>query len=423
MKNKTSDQETPQHQNFRPRRENSEGNESSDFKTLRHQAIEDAKASAMKHEPIIRLGYPRRRVLSSIRPYEPGRPISEVQREYKLERVVKLASNENPLGPSPLAIEGIQRELHQLHRYPDAGGYYLREKLAARFGIDMSNVILGNGSTEIVEILCEAFLDPGDEAITSEQAFFKYVIAIRWMGGKVILTPMKNWTFDLDAIAERITDRTRLVFIANPNNPTGTRVTNEDVARFVENLPEHVIAVLDEAYYEFFEPGEETDSLRYVREGRNVVILHTFSKAYGIAGLRIGYGIAPEHLLKEMNIVREAFNTNHLAQSAAFAALDDDDFLQRTRSHNRESKRMFLEQLDRLGLDYVPPSTNFVLIHLDRSGADVFQALLRRGVIVRPMRGYGLPNSIRVSFGLFEENEFFFKNLEAVLAQPMKSDL
>jgi len=369
----------------------------------------------MNSNSFTRLAYPRRAVLESIQPYEPGLPISEVQREYDLKSVIKLASNENPLGPSPLALQGIRRELNQVHRYPDASGFYLRQKLAARLGLDMSNVVLGNGSTEIVEVLCEAFLDPGDEMITSERAFFKYVIATRWMGGVPVLAPMKDWTFDLDAILQRITDRTRLIFIANPNNPTGTRIPNGDIPRFMQKLPDHVVVVFDEAYDEYLEADERPDTVRFVREGRNVVILHTFSKAYGIAGLRVGYGLAPEHLVREMNIVREAFNTNHLAQAAASAALDDTEFLQRTRDHNRESKRMFLAQLDRLGLDYVPPSTNFVLMHLEQPAAEIFGALLRRGVIVRPMRGYGMPNSLRVTFGLLEENEAFFKNLEAVL--------
>ncbi len=368
----------------------------------------------------MKVTYPRRRILESIQPYEPGRPISEVQREHGLERVIKLASNENPLGPAPLAVQAIQREISQIYRYPDASGFHLRQKLAARFGLDMSNIMLGNGSVEIIDILCVAFLDPADEMVTSERAFSKYVIATRWMGGVPVLAPMKNWTFDLNAIFERITNQTRLIFIANPNNPTGTRVSNEEIHRFVSRLPHHVVVVFDEAYFDYLEPEERPDTLRYVREGRNVVILHTFSKAYGLAGLRIGYALAPVHLVHEMNIVREAFNMNHLAQIAAPAALDDEEFLQRSRELNRQSKQMFLDELNRLGLDYVPTCANFVLIHFDRPAAKIFQALLRRGVITRPMRGYHLPNSLRVTFGTLEENEVFFRTLEAALAQPVE---
>jgi histidinol-phosphate aminotransferase len=367
----------------------------------------------------LKLTYPRRRVMDTIQPYEPGRPISEIQREYGLERVIKLASNENPLGPSPLAVEAIRQELSQIHRYPDPSGFALRQKLAARFGVDMSNVMLGNGSVEIIDLLCVAFLDPGNEMITAERSFSKYVIATRWMGGVPILAPMQNWAFDLDAILERITERTRLIFIANPNNPTGTRISNEESRRFVDKLPSHVVAVFDEAYYNYLEPNERPDTIRYVHEGRNVVILHTFSKAYGLAGLRIGYALAPAHLIHDLNMVREAFNMNHLAQVAALAALDDEEFLQRSRELNRQSKSMFLERMNRLGLDYVPTSANFVLIHFDRPASKIFQALLRRGVIVRPLRSYRLPNSVRVTFGLLEENEIFFKELEAVLAQPV----
>ncbi|MBU1706320.1 histidinol-phosphate transaminase [bacterium] len=415
MKDKISERIETEQPRIPPAKEKKRKRKIIDIETMQRKVIDEAKSPSTKKLIFPRLGYSRRMALRDIRPYEPGRPISEVQREFGLERVVKLASNENPLGPSPLAMEAVQRELTQLHRYPDAGGFELRRKLGDHLDVNMSNVILGNGSTEIVEILCEAFLDPGDESITSEQAFFKYVIAIRWMGGVPVLAPMKNFTFDLDAIYERITNRTKLIFIANPNNPTGTCVSDKDIARFIEKLPDHVITILDEAYYEFLEANERPDTLRYVREERNVVVLRTFSKAYGIAGLRIGYGIAPEHLLEEMNIVREAFNTSHLAQAAAYDALDDVEFLKRTREHNRESKRMVLEKLDKLGIEYTPTSTNFVLIHLDHPAIDIFKSLLVRGVIVRPMRGYGLPNSLRITFGKFEENELLFKHLEAVL--------
>ncbi|MBM3324181.1 MAG: histidinol-phosphate transaminase [Calditrichaeota bacterium] len=362
---------------------------------------------------------PRRRVMETIQPYEPGRPISEIQREYGLEHVIKLASNENPLGPSPLAVEAIKRELSQIHRYPDPSGFAVRQKLAARFGVDMSSVMLGNGSVEIIDLLCVAFLDPGNEMITAERSFPKYVIATRWMGGIPVLAPMERWTFDLEAILAHITERTRLIFIANPNNPTGTRVSNEEIHRFMDKLPPHVVVVFDEAYFDYLEPDERPDTIRYVHEGRNVVILHTFSKAYGLAGLRIGYALAPAHLVHDLNMVREVFNMNHLAQVAALAALDDEEFLQRSRVLNQLSKSMFLEQLGRLGLDYVPTCTNFVMIHFDRPALRIFQALLRQGVIVRPLRGYHLPNSMRVTFGLLEENEIFFKELETVLAQPV----
>jgi histidinol-phosphate aminotransferase len=356
-----------------------------------------------------------RPILSEINPYVPGKPISEVAREYGITDIVKLASNENPLGPSPRAVEAVKRFAEDLHLYPDAGGYALRHKLSRIHDYPADGIILGNGSTEIIELICEAFLEPGWEAVTGPQAFFKYRIACQIMGVRPTMVPMPNFNYDIEGIVEVMNERTRLVFIANPNNPTGTYLNRDQVERLLEALPPQALLVLDEAYFDFIENADYPSGLDYVKAGKPVIVLRTFSKAYGLAGLRCGYALADPALIGDMHKVREAFNCNALAQVAAEAALDDGDFLARTVDFARRGVTEYEVKLKKLGLKVVPSVTNFVLVDLQRPAQGIFVELLKRGVIVRPMAPYDLPNCIRVSVGLEEEREKLYRALGEVL--------
>jgi histidinol-phosphate aminotransferase len=359
---------------------------------------------------------PARDVLNLIHPYEPGKPIEEVQREYGLTEVVKLASNENPLGPSPKAVQAIKEMISGLNRYPDAHGYYLKGKLADMFDLSRDWIALGNGSTEIVEQICEAFLDPGDQALTGKEMFFKYPISIRFMGAEPVLVPAVDYQFRLDDLLDKITSKTKVIFIANPNNPTGTLIPRQELDDFMGKVPPGVVVVLDEAYYEFLPPEHDPDSIRYVKQGRNVIILRTFSKIYGLAGLRIGWGVAPPHIIASLNKVREAFNTSSVAQHAAQAALDDHQFVKKTLDNNRVGKKYIAEGLEKLGIHPVPTFTNFYLVPLPMDGRQFFQRMLRHGVIVRPMSGYGLTKCIRVTIGTPDDNRRFLDAAQEILS-------
>ncbi|MBM3326657.1 MAG: histidinol-phosphate transaminase [Calditrichaeota bacterium] len=365
-----------------------------------------------------------RPIISQIVPYEPGKPISEVQREYRLDNVIKLASNENPLGPSPKALEAIKNALPDLKFYPDGAGYYLRRKISERFNIPDNMIVLGNGSSELIELICEAFISPGDGAVIGIYEYFKYRITMQIMNGLIQWAAMPGLNYDPQALYFKGDDRTKLIFIANPNNPTGTMLTIDETDWLMERIPLNVITVFDEAYWEYRNIDLYPNTLQYVKDGRNVVILRTFSKIYGLAGLRIGYAITTPEIAKALNTVREVFNVNSLGQVAAIAALEDADYIAKGRQMNADGKRFFYKELNRLGLEYVPSKANFVLIKVNprgRSaanpllGREVFQQLLKRGVVVRPMDGYGLKEYIRVSIALPDENEIFFDELELVI--------
>lgn len=349
--------------------------------------------------------------------YEPGKPIEDVAREIGLqpEQIIKLASNENPLGPSPRALEAMRAALDRAHFYPDGGGYYLREAIAEKFGLERKNVILGNGSNEIIEFVGHAFLRPGDEVITAEHAFVVYKLMATLFGATTVEVPDPDFVHDLEAMAAVITPRTRELFIANPNNPTGTLVTQDAIERFMDKVPDHLIVVFDEAYYEFLE--EPPDTLKYVREGReNVVVLRTFSKIQGLAGLRIGYGLGSAPIIEVLQKTRQPFNANAVAQAGALAGLLDDEHQTRTRELTIEGRNFLQEQFAERGLEFVPSHANFVLVKVG-DGDAVFKALMRRGIIVRAMASYKLPEWIRVSIGTMEQNRRFLEMLDEVRAE------
>ncbi len=354
--------------------------------------------------------------VKGLSPYVPGKPIEEVERELGIADAVKLASNENPLGPSPRALEAIAAGLKNLHRYPDGGGHALKQRLARRFALTPDHVILGNGTNELLELVARVFLTPGDEALYAHPAFVVYDMVAQVTGARKVRIPLRDHTHDLEAMAAAITPRTRLVFISNPNNPTGTCVPPEAIARFMARVPDHAVVVFDDAYYEYLPAHLQPDTVRYVREDRPVLVLRTFSKIYGLAGLRIGYGLAPPALNEILNRVRQPFNTNDLAQRGALAALDDDEHVERCRRLNEEGKDYLRGQLEGLGVRAIPTAANFVLVDVGRSGPAMAEALLRRGVIVRPVAGAGLPTHLRVTIGTPTENRQFIAALRAVLA-------
>jgi histidinol-phosphate aminotransferase len=347
--------------------------------------------------------------------YPPGKPVDEVKREFGIDAIIKLASNENSLGPSPKALQALQAALADLHRYPDNGCYYLREKLAQRCGIEQSQVLFGHGSNEIIQLIALAFLTPAEEVITSEQTFILYPIMSNARGARVIEVPLKDFTYDLEAMAGRITNKTKIIFISNPNNPTGTMVDADALRTFMQRVPGDVLVVLDEAYGEYVASPAYPDSLEYLRQGRNIIILRTFSKIHGLAGLRIGYALCPAQLVNYLERVRVPFNVNHMAQVAALAALDDREHIERSQDNNQAGLIYIYAELKSMGLACIPTHTNFLLVNLGTKAENVYQKLLREGVIIRSMASYGLDNYVRVTIGLPEENERFIRSLKKVL--------
>ncbi len=351
--------------------------------------------------------------IAELRPYVPGVPVEEIERELKI-KAIKLASNENPLGPSPKAVEAIRQFLPKANRYPDGSGYYLRQKLAARLGVSMDEIILGAGSTELIELVARTFVTREDEVLTSEGSFPMYYIAAREVGAGLVKVPLKNFTYDLEAMSAKIGERTKAIFFANPNNPTGTMFTATEFDRFLRHVPEHTVIVLDEAYFDYVPHPDYSRSLEHVREGRNLLVLRTFSKVHGLAGLRIGYGIGRPELLAYLNRLRSPFNTSALSQEAALAAMDDADHVRRSVESNDRGRKFLAEGLTRLGVKFAPSVTNFLLVDLGCDGNQVFEHLKRQGVIVRPMAFMGFPAAIRVTVGTQEENEAFLRALTKV---------
>jgi histidinol-phosphate aminotransferase len=335
--------------------------------------------------------------------YKPGKPIEELARERGLKPtdIIKMASNENPLGPSPKAVAAMTKALSEAHIYPDGFGFKLREALANKFDVAIEQTILGNGSNEIIEFIGHAFLRPGDNVITAEHAFVVYKLMATLFGAETIEVPDPGFVHDLDAMLAAITPKTKELFIANPNNPTGTVVRFDALQRFMDKVPEHVVVVIDEAYYEFMH--EPPDTMKFVKEGRNVILLRTFSKIQGLAGLRIGYGIGPAELISVVHKTRQPFNANAIAQAGALAGLLDDEHQSKTRQITDEGRAYLENEFASMGLECVPSHANFVLVKVG-DGDKVFQKMLDKGVIVRAMAEYKLPDWVRISVGTMEQN-------------------
>jgi histidinol-phosphate aminotransferase len=349
--------------------------------------------------------------IKSISPYVPGKPIEELERELGISGSIKLASNENPLGPSPRAVNAIRKVLEGLNRYPDGSGFYLSQALAKQLDADINGIILGNGSNELIELAVRTFVQPGDEVVSADPSFVVYKMITQAAAGVNVVVPCRDLRHDLDAMAERITPKTRLVFVANPNNPTGTMNTKTEMDHFLARVPDHVLVCVDEAYFEYVTRADYPDTLDYLREGRNVLALRTFSKIYGLAGLRIGYGISRPEIAETMNKVRQPFNTNSLGQVGALAALSDRKHVEKSVNLNNEGKQFLYKEFDRLGVTYVPTETNFILFESKRGSKELYDALLKKGVIIRPMG----PERLRVTIGLSEENKRFVAELETAL--------
>ena len=353
----------------------------------------------------------------NLTPYVPGKPIEEVQREYGLEKVVKLASNENPLGVSKKSLEAMEKELKNCSVYPEGSSPKVRSKLAAHWLIKEEQIFLATGGDHILTLIASAFINQGDEVIIGVPSFPTYTLGTLTMGGTLIKVPLKDLTYDLDAIYEAITPKTKLIFFCNPNNPTGTIVTRDKVAQFMSMIPEHCIVVFDEAYFELVEEPEYPDGLEYVREGRNVIVLRTFSKVYGLAGLRIGYAMCAEHLAPVLGRVIPPFPVNRIAQVAAEAALDDQEYLRAVIANNSEGRAYLNAQFDEMGLSYAPSHGNFIFVDIGIPVVEANVKLLKRGVAIRPGNIWGFPTHIRVSIGSPEDNQTFIKALKEVIAE------
>lgn len=353
--------------------------------------------------------------IEKLDPYKPGKPVKEVERELGLKNTIKLASNENPLGPSPKAIKAARKALKNLHYYPEGGGFYLCEALSKFYNIPKEWIILGNGSVELIEISAKAFLYKGLNAVMSEGAFAMYKIATLAMGGDAIETKMRNRTHDLKEMAKAVNNNTRIVYIANPNNPTGTYNPFHEIKELVENLPKNVLIIIDEAYKEYVDRKDYESAQKLLDKHDNLLVLGTFSKAYGLAGLRIGYGFGHPDLLKILHKVRSPFNTSSIAQEACIAALEDQEFVKKSAELNRKEMTFMENELKNMGLKFTPSVANFILIDLPISGNQFFEKMLREGVIVRPMGMSGFPNSVRVTISTRKENLKFIKATKKVL--------
>ncbi len=355
-----------------------------------------------------------RKNILKVEAYVAGKPIEETRRELGLKSVIKLASNENPIGPSPKAVLAIKKSLSQINRYPDSQSFYLKNKLAKKLGALPSNIVLGNGSDELIDIVIKTFVEDDENIVTSENTFLEYSIIARVNNRKLTTTPLKGFKFDLPAMKERIDKKTKLIFIANPNNPTGTYVNKSELERFMDGLSEKAIVVIDEAYDTFIDVDDYPSGLGYLKGG-NIIVFKTFSKAYGLAGLRLGYAVVNEKWAAFLERTRQPFNVNLLAQQAALAALDDDAFLKRTRKVVLDGKYYLYAALNKIGLFFVPSVTNFILVDVKRDCLGVFKELLKYGVIVRDMKQYRLDNFIRVTIGTEKENQKFVSALKSVL--------
>jgi histidinol-phosphate aminotransferase len=357
--------------------------------------------------------------VQKLSPYVPGKPVDELARELGIDpaRIIKLASNENPMGASPKALAAIREALHDLTRYPDGNGFDLKQRLSERYGVDANQVTLGNGSNDILEIVARAYLAPGLNAVFSEHAFAIYPIVTQAVGADARVAKARDWGHDLPAMLAAIDSNTRVVFIANPNNPTGTWFGPNALADFLADVPKDVLVVLDEAYIEYAEGAELPDGLKFLADYPNLLVSRTFSKAFGLASLRVGYAVSSPVVADVLNRVRQPFNVNSLALAAACAALGDADYVAESRRLNEAGMQQMEEGLREMGLGWIASRANFIAVDLGREAASIYEGLLREGVIVRPVAGYGMPNHLRVSIGLPAENSRFLEALSKVLAR------
>jgi histidinol-phosphate aminotransferase len=357
-----------------------------------------------------------RKNIRELSPYIAGKPIEETKREFNLKKVIKLASNENPLGASPKAVSAIKKAASGINRYPDSNSFYLKNKLAAKFNLKPENFVLGNGSDELIDVVIKTFVSENENILTSQRTFLEYEIISRVNNRKVVTVPLKNFKFDLEAMKRKVNSRTKLVFIANPNNPTGTYVTRRELEKFLKGLPGNVIVVLDEAYDTFIDVKDYPRGIDYIKKN-NLIVLQTFSKAYGLSGLRLGSAICDRKFSAYMEKTRQPFNVNLLAQAGALAALDDKQFLNKTRRLTLEGKNFLYRAFSAMGLFFVPSVANFILLDVGKDCLPVFKDLLKLGVIVRDMKQYGLDSFVRVTIGTPEENAQFVSALKTVLSK------
>lgn len=352
--------------------------------------------------------------IRQLQPYQAGKPIDELERELGISNIVKLASNENPLGVSPLVQKALQEHITGLARYPDANGFYLKSALAEKYQVQTNQVTLGNGSNDVLELLARTYVSAEHEVIFSQHAFVVYPLITQAIGAKPVAIPALDYGHDLTAMLAAINTKTRMIFIANPNNPTGTFIPSKELHEFLAAVPEHVLVVLDEAYYEYVPAAERANSVEWIQEFPHLVVSRTFSKAYGLAGLRAGYAISHPAVADFVNRIRQPFNMNELALTAAQAALTDEDFLQQAIAVNRAGMAQLIEFCEQQGLAYIPSYGNFLTIEVGEQAAKLYQQLLQKGVIVRPVAGYELPHHLRVSIGLKEENQAFINAMQAI---------
>jgi len=353
-----------------------------------------------------------RKGISSLKAYIPGKPIEDVQAELGLSDVAKLASNETPIGPSPMAVEAAHRELAKINLYPEGPATVLRNKMARRLSIEPEMITFSNGADNCLTLVSNAFIDEGDEVVMAEPTFSCYQTLTVIMGGRPVQVKLRNLTHDLDAMLAAVTKKTKLVFVCNPNNPTGTIVKRSDLERFISRLPGHVLLVLDEAYFEFASDHDYPDSVEYIKKGMNVIGLRTFSKIYGIAGLRIGYALGSSEFIGALNKVREPFPVSRIAQAAALAALDDDDYRAAVLKNNEEGKAYLMGEFERMGLPFAPSQTNFIFVDLKMDCRQAFDSILRKGIIIRPGHIWNSPTCARVTIGTMDQNRKFIRALE-----------
>ncbi len=359
--------------------------------------------------------------VQQLTPYQPGKPIEELEREYNISEIIKLASNENPLGPSPRALTAVADHLTELSRYPDGNGFVLKQELCRRFKLQPEQITLGNGSNDLLELIARAFVSPDNEVIFSQHAFAVYPIVTQAVGARAVITPARDWGYDLAAIGKAITQNTRLIFIANPNNPTGTWLSQDVLYAFLQKVPRHVLVVLDEAYYEYASApamgiADYPDSMQWLNEFPNLIVTRTFSKAYGLAGLRVGYAASRPEVADYLNRVRQPFNVNTLALEAAVMALADEDHMQQSIAVNAAGMKQFSDAFVQMELDYISSAGNFVAVRVGRA-LEVYEQLLRRGIITRPIANYDMPEHLRISIGTESENDRCLAALQQILQQ------